>query len=213
MSLTFHSVFRKLYTEPSLGASYHIAVHFATRFQRRRFIRNQPIRNKNCLWWACLRTDQDEMNNLHRRPSIDAFYQDSVHFPNRFQRRRILKISQWETRITWGGHAWKWIGTKWAILKENLPYNVDAYYQVSDHLSKRFQRRRLFWNEPIRYKNCLGWPCLLMDPDEMSNNYRGSPIDTYFLRGFGSFGQLVSFEKNLKNPPITKKIACGGQVC
>jgi hypothetical protein len=52
-----------------------------------------------------------------------------------------------------------------------------------------------------------------MDPDEMSNNYRGSPIDTYFLRGFGSFGQLVSFEKNLKKPPITKKIACGGQVC
>jgi hypothetical protein len=32
VSLTFHSVFRKLYTEPSLGASYHIAVHFATRF-------------------------------------------------------------------------------------------------------------------------------------------------------------------------------------
>ena len=145
------------------------------------------------------------MNNLRRWPSIDAFYQDSVHLANRFQRRRILKISQWETRITWGGHAWKWIGTKWAILKENLPYNVDAYYQVYDHLAKRFQRRRLFWNEPIRYKNCLGWPCLLMDPDEMRNHYRGSPIDTYFLRSFGSFGQLVSVEKNLKNQPITNK--------
>jgi hypothetical protein len=30
-------------------------------FQRRRYFRNQPIRNKNCLWWACLLTDREEM--------------------------------------------------------------------------------------------------------------------------------------------------------
>ena len=48
VSLTFHSVLRKLYTEPFIGASYQIAVHLATQFQRR-FFRNQPIRNKNCL--------------------------------------------------------------------------------------------------------------------------------------------------------------------
>jgi hypothetical protein len=40
VSLTFHSVLRKLYTEPFIGASYQIAVHLATRFQRRRFFRN-----------------------------------------------------------------------------------------------------------------------------------------------------------------------------
>jgi len=54
LSLTFHPVLRKLYTEPSKGTSYQIAVHLAIRFQRRRFCRNQPIRNKNCLWWPCL---------------------------------------------------------------------------------------------------------------------------------------------------------------
>ena len=32
---------------------------------------NQPIRNKNCLWRPYLLTDQDEMSNLYRGPSID----------------------------------------------------------------------------------------------------------------------------------------------
>jgi hypothetical protein len=31
--------------------------------------------------------DRDEMSNLYRGPSIDAFYQVSVHFAEGFQRR------------------------------------------------------------------------------------------------------------------------------
>jgi hypothetical protein len=34
-----------------------------------------------------------------------------------------------------------------------------------------------FRNQPIRNKNCLWRPCLPKDPDEMSNIYRGLPID------------------------------------
>jgi hypothetical protein len=33
--------------------------------------------------------DQNEMSNLYRGPSIDAFYQVSVHLAKRFQRRRL----------------------------------------------------------------------------------------------------------------------------
>jgi hypothetical protein len=49
-----------------------------------------------------LLTDQDEISNRYRGPSIDASYQVSDHLAKQFQRRRILKISQSETRIACG---------------------------------------------------------------------------------------------------------------
>jgi hypothetical protein len=94
-----------LYRGHSIDASYQISVHLGKQFQKRRFFRNQPIRNKNGLWWPCLLTDRDEMSNLYRGPSIDASYQVSVHMAKQFQRRKFLKISQSETRIACGGHV------------------------------------------------------------------------------------------------------------
>ena len=78
--LTFHSALRKLNAESSIhvDASFQVLVHMAKQFQRRRFFRNRPIRNKNCMWWPCLPTDRDEMSNLHRGHSIDASHQVSV---------------------------------------------------------------------------------------------------------------------------------------
>ena len=46
------------YRGPSKDASYQISIHLAKRFPRRLF-RNQPIRNKNCLWWSCLLMDRN----------------------------------------------------------------------------------------------------------------------------------------------------------
>ena len=74
------------YRGPSIDASYQFTSHLAQQFQRRRYFKNQPIRNKNCLWWPCLLTDRDEISNLYRGPSIDASYQVTVHLAKRFQR-------------------------------------------------------------------------------------------------------------------------------
>jgi hypothetical protein len=101
--------------EYHIGVSLPISRTFALEYEQccgEDFFRNQPIRNKNGLWWPCLLTDRDEMSNLYRGPSIDASYQVSVHLARRFQRRRFLKIGQSETRIASGGHVCQWIGTK-----------------------------------------------------------------------------------------------------
>ena len=113
-----------LYREPPIDVSYQASVHLAKRFQRRRFFRNHPIRNKNCLWWPYLLADLDEMSNhnrglsidtsyqdrdelssLYREPPIDVSYQVSVHLAKRFQRRRFLEIDQSKRRIACGSHV------------------------------------------------------------------------------------------------------------
>ena len=77
------------YRGPSIDGSYQVSVHLAQWFQRRRFLKNRPIRNKNCLWRPCLLMDLDEISNDYRGPSIDAAYQVSVHLAEGFQRRRL----------------------------------------------------------------------------------------------------------------------------
>jgi fatty acid desaturase 2 (delta-6 desaturase) len=52
--------------------------------------RNEPIRNKNRLWWPCLLTD----GILWRGPSIDASYQFSLHLAEGFQKRIRLKCEK-----------------------------------------------------------------------------------------------------------------------
>jgi hypothetical protein len=110
--LTDRKEMSNLYRGPSKDASYQVLIHLAMQFQRRRFFRNQPIRNKNGRWQPCVLTDRDEISNLYRGPSIDASYQVSVHLAKWFQRRRFKKIGQSETIIACGGHVCYWIGTK-----------------------------------------------------------------------------------------------------
>jgi hypothetical protein len=94
-----------LYRGPSIDASCHVSVHLAEWFQRKRCFRNQPMRNKNCLWSPCLLTDRDERSILDREISIDDSYQVSLQLAKWFQRGTFLEIDQSETRIACGGHV------------------------------------------------------------------------------------------------------------
>jgi hypothetical protein len=69
-----------------------------------------------------------------------------------------------------------------SISKNLLLWNpsIDASYQVLYHLAKRFQRKSCFRNRPIRNKNYLRRPYLLMDQNEMRNIYREPSIDASY---------------------------------
>ena len=67
---------------PSFGS-------FGQAVSEEKIFKNQPIRNKNCLWQPCLLIDRDEMSTFYRVPSIDASYQISDQLALRFQRRRL----------------------------------------------------------------------------------------------------------------------------
>ena len=62
--------------------------------------------------------------------------------------------------------------------------SIDASYQVSVHLTKLLQKRRIFLNQPIRNKSRLWRPCLLTDRDEINNE----AFHRCFLPSFSSFG-------------------------
>ena len=94
-----------LYRAPSIYCFIPSFGSFGQAVSEKKIFKNQPIRNKHCLWRPCLSMDQNKMSNPYRGPSIDAFYQVSVHLAKRFLHRRFLEIDQSETRIACGGHV------------------------------------------------------------------------------------------------------------
>jgi hypothetical protein len=77
---------------------------------------------------------------------------------------------------------------------------------------KAVSEEKIFRNRPISNKNCLWWPCLLMDGDEMSNLYRGPSI-------YASYQVSVHLTKWFQRRRFLEinqsetRIACGGHVC
>jgi hypothetical protein len=68
------------------------------------------------------------------------------------------------------------VGTKWVIFTEDLHRCIlPSFGSFGQAVSEK-----IFRNRSIRNKNCLWQPCLLMDWDEMSNRYRGPPIDASY---------------------------------
>ena len=104
---------------------------------REDFFRNQPIRNKNCMWRPCLLADRDEMSNLYKRPAKDASYQ--VSFGKAISEDKIFRNRPIRNK----NRLWQ----PYLLMDRDEMSNlyrgppIDASYQVSVHLAKRFQRR------------------------------------------------------------------------
>ena len=63
---------------------------------------------------------------------------------------------------------------------------------------------KIFRNRPIRNKNCLWRPCLLMELERNEYSLQRT-AHRCFLPSFRSFGKAVSEKKNFFNQPIRNK--------
>ena len=64
--------------------------------------------------------------------------------------------------------------------EQSLQRTFHRYFLPSFGSFGRAVSEKIFLNRPIRNKNCLWWPYLLMDRDKMSNLYRGLSIDASY---------------------------------
>ena len=120
-------------------------------------------------------TFHSALRRLNTEPSIGASHQISVHSGKAVSEKKIFRYLPIRNKNC----LWQ----PCLLTDRNYMSNlyrgpsIDVSYQVSVHLAKRFQSRKLFRNRPIRNKNFLWRPCLLTDRDEMSKFYRGPSID------------------------------------
>jgi hypothetical protein len=71
---------------------------------------------------------------------------------------------------------------------------------------------KIFRNQPIRKKNCLWWPCLQMDWDEMSNFYKRPSIDASYQVSV-YLAKRFQRRRFLEIDHSETRIGCGGHVC
>ena len=90
--------------------------------------------------------------------------------------------------------------------------SIDASYQVSDHLAKPFQRRRFLEIDQSETRIACDGHVFLMDRDEMSNRYRGPPIDTSYKVSVHLAKQFQR-KRYLKIDQLETRITCDGHVC
>jgi Zn-finger protein len=141
-------VFCKIYR--FCGNKKQISVHMAQQFQSRRFFKNWPIRNKNCLWWPCLVMDQNKC----------ALFREDLPWYSVTSLFYTLQV---------GIHILIFFLAKLAKGNMNFCHHLVSVvcHPFTFHILIFSEGRRFFKNRPIRNKNCLWWPCLVMDHNEM----------------------------------------------
>ena len=81
---------------------------------------------------------------------------------------------------------------------------IDASYHVSVHLAKRFHSEKKL-KKSTNQKQELSVVVMFVNGSGRNEQSQQRTFHKCFLPSFGSFGQTVSKEKNLKNQPIRNK--------
>ena len=90
----------------------------------------------------------------------------------------FLEINQSETRMACGGHVCERIGTR---NEQSLQRTFHrCFIPTFGSFGQGVSEEKIFLNRPIRNKNCLWRPCLLIDWNKMSNLYKGPSIDASY---------------------------------
>ena len=165
-----------LYRGSAIDASYQCSVHLAKRFQRR-FLKSAY--QKQELPMTAMFVNGSELNeqSLQRTfqgcflPSFNSFCKavlEKTIFQKSTNQKQELIVAVMFVN-----------GSK--LNEQSLQRICHRRFLSSfGSFGQAVSEEKIFKNRPIRNKNCLWWPCLLMDRDKMSNLQRGPSIDASY---------------------------------
>ena len=82
----------------------------------------------------------DKLSNPYREPSIDASYQVSVHLAEVSEKKTFRNQPIRNNNRLWQPYL---LMDRDEMSNHNRGLSIDASYQVSVHLAKQYQRRRI----------------------------------------------------------------------
>ena len=174
---------------------------FGQAVSEQKISRNRPIRNKNGLCWPCLLMDRDKMSNFLQRTFHRCFLPTFGSFGKVVSEEKIFRNQPIRNK--------KCLWRPYLLMDRDEMSNldrrppIDASYQISVHLTKRFQRR--FFQKSTNQKQELSVAAIFVNGSGQNQQSLQKTFHRCFLPGFGSFGQTVSEEKNLKYQPMRNK--------